>query len=401
MLSSAILNVLMFVATEEETLKTCLEKSKVDVAVACVNGLDTKTLAASTKESLNNLSPEVFSRLSAATQEALGKAPGATEGDTAAATMLSDRNAIRPSLRVVGDAFGRVSPGNGEDDDASTSADASFGGGLDVRTLNIRASLMIKKGTQPREISGEGAFGTAILLPQTENFSVSTDFTWFPDWYAVHCNIRKKKADRWCAGSSVPVNKAYRDSWAYQLRRNILVGPSLLADVARTQWKHTLPAVEGMDGLVTAPEASVTGQATTFHAALGLRYSWIRSLGDNWVEVSLFAGGSWRGVRVDSGANKALVKLWEDPASMRGADSPGYADRGNFLKSALGTDRKDFFGADISLSVRVNDVVITAMLPYVAGHDVSGLDGFRLIPMLSFRTGFELVKLATEAKAAK
>lgn len=366
--------------------------------VACINRQPPEKLEETAKAALNKLSPEVLGLLSGETQAALAKAPNAKEGDSASAAMLRDRDAIKPSLRVVGDAFGRIATGNNKDEDPETTSDGAFGGGLDVRTLNIRASLMLKKGTQPRTLTGEGAFGTAILLPQTENFAVTTDFTWFPDWYVAHCAVAKQRGKQkgtWCRGETVAQGDA-RDAWRYQMRRNLLLGPSLMVDVARTNWKHVIRSGEGT-GDAAVPEVAVTGQITTIHAALGLRYSWIRSHNDNWIEVSVFGGASWRGVRVDAGANKALEKLWKEPPA--GLENNEYrAAGGNFLASALGTPHRDFFGADIGLSVRVNDVVVSALLPYVAGHNISGLDGFRLIPMLSLKGGFELVKLGTEAK---
>lgn len=374
----------------------CLDRSSDVARAACIDQMPPAALEKAQKQDVDRLSPEVMARLSGPSQAALARASGAKDGDSAAAVMLRDRDAIRPSVRIVGDAFGRVATGNQQDDAPQASTDGALGGGLDVRTLSIRASLMIKKGTQPRTITGEQAFGTSILMPQTENFAVTSDFTWFPDWYAAHCAVRRKRgtlADTWCSGQPAPDG---RDAWRYQLRRNLLLGPSFTFNVARTDWKHVLRAAEGA-GDTMLPELAVTGQVTTLHTALGLRYSWLRSHNDNWVEVSVFAGASWRGVRVDPGADKALAAVWDDPPPDLD-DSPFRAAGGDFLRSALGTSRRDFFGVDLGLSVRVNDVVISALLPYVAGQNVSGLDGFRLVPMLSIRSGFELVKLGTEAK---
>ena len=367
--------------------------SESSAQAACIDKLGPELLAKVRKEDVQKLSPEVLSLLSPQSQLALGKIAEVTRGESAAAVMLRDRNAIKPSLRVVGDAFGRVATGNDADDAPKASSDGAFGGGLDVRTLDIRASLMIKKGTQPAAVTGETAFGTTILLPQTENVAVSTDFTWFPDWYNLHCRATEGNPKTWCHRDD-----AARNAWRYQMRRSLLLGPSLMVDVASTKWKHIIDPEQSVGGVVMTPETAVTGQVTTFHAALGARYSWLRSHNENWVEVSVFAGGSWRGVRADSAADKEFDKL-RGNADMLGLSGNEYLKADNFLASALGTPQRNFFGVDLGLSVRVNDVVVSAMLPYVAGHQVSGLDGFRFIPMLSLRAGFELVNLSTEAKA--
>ncbi|MBL9107093.1 MAG: hypothetical protein JNL82_39705 [Myxococcales bacterium] len=380
----------------EKTVKECITNYAENAALAaCLARLDPAELAKVDQEDLKDLTPEVLRLLPGKPQDALGSSNAVDESDSAAAVLLRDRNAIRPSLRIVGDTFGSLVTGNAADDDPETSAAGAFGGGLDVRTLNFRSSLMIRKGSQPRTVTGETEFGSAMLLPQIENFAVSADFTWFPDWYVAYC--RSRKADK---RGSCDENSPERNTWRYQLRRSFLLGPSLMVDVARTHWKHVIRAEESAAGMVTAPQVAVTGDVTTLHAALGARYSWVRSHKDNWVEVSLFVGPSWRRAWVDSKANKTLEKIWADVENLGLEDNEFRGAGDDFLASSLGTTRRNFFGLDIGLSIRVNDLVVSATLPYVAGDQVSGLDGFRLIPMLSLRGGFELVKLGSEAARA-
>lgn len=325
--------------------------------VEAIQALSLDQLKALSDDAQKALSEEQVASLTEEQKKALAKSDVVAESDTPAAEYKRGRAALKPGIRLVGDAYSQLVAA--ADDVAPGGA---FGAGIEVETMNGHFSFIVRKGVQPGELSDRKAFGTSLLTPSVQDF------------YAG-------------------IEGAYDTRLLPRTGFLVLSGAGF-AQIARTSWKATLaPAVpEVVDpetGDVTTPgvaATTATSDATTVALSLGPELKFVAWKGENYVEIRGFIGGGLRAVSLDRDANDKI-----DEAHGRDSRVPEAKTKG-FLKHAIGTDRGVFASLDSVISLRINSVVITAAIPYVGGN-VTGLSGLNFVPSITLRTGAELIGL--------
>lgn len=336
--------------TPQETLD---QKSEAELRTLTSEELDEIiTDPATVEDTLNSLPPKK--------QAELAKSPAAEDNET-----LQNYRAIRPGVRLIGDAFGRANKGVGEQssDDRPVTLGGSFGLGMEFTTQNFETFVIVNKGVdQNPTLTSAHDFGEAMLLPQTELVSATIDATWIPArWY-----------------DTLPLGfRAY-------------------TSIAGTSWELELAPGTEADPDAMAPATSpitVSANVTTIASGLGLEYVWsIRSAApDNFIQLSLFAGASVHAAVADAQASRDLRTIQASNPD----DETISALSDDFINIALDLDDNRppvFVGTDLGFSLRLNQVEVIANLPWVQG-DVPGLSRFRFVPMLSLRGGAQLAAL--------
>lgn len=299
------------------------------------------------------LKQEQVDALSPPQADALGKAPEVANSETPVGDVKRGRKALQPGIRLIGDAYSQLVTAAG-----STSTGAAFGAGVEIETLNGRASITIRRGTEPKSLGDAQSFGNAILTPSVQDFYAGVDFS--------RSIIRFENA-------------------------SFILSIAGFAQIARTRWNVSLAeAVPAMtdptSGEEVAPARAATSasaDATTFAVIAGPEIKYVASQGENYVEFRALLGFGARGASLDRDADRAVARA-------RAADDR--VGPGGFLSQAIGTSAGVFGAVDALFSVRVNSVVVSAAIPYVAGS-VSGLSGLSFIPSITLRTGAKLIDL--------
>jgi hypothetical protein len=316
-----------------------------------IKALSPKQLEALSDEAQLSLSDEQVEGLNPEQAEALGRSPVVAESDKPVGELKRGRAAIKPGVRLVGDAYSQLVSAAGQ-----ATPGGAFGGGAEIETLRGRGTIIVRKGTQPDELSDTKAFGRSMLTPSVQNFFGGVEL--------AHDIIA--------------------------LPGPFTFGVAGGGQIALTSWKPTLvkavsEVTDDMGNVTTAAAPAVTALtgATTVALNVGPELRFIASQGENYVEIRGYVGFGFRAVDLDEDANQLI-------SDQRAIDSR--VTTGGFLKHAIGTDRGVFGAIDAAVSLRINTVVISAAVPYVGGN-VPGLSGLNFVPSITLRTGARIIDL--------
>jgi hypothetical protein len=305
------------------------------LAPETVQALSIEAVGALTEEQARALQPHQFTALSREKRAAL---PAVVQKEHRVRT---DRFAIRPGIRFIGDAYSQLVE--------SASAQGAFGGGVEVEAIAphaIRTALLVRKGTQPSTLTEREDFGQALLNPQTESFFFGGEVAWWPQRAQIH---------------------------------RTMLGIQGHLHVAQTTWEVELAPADEEANL---PERLFAVDTRVFSSAVAANVRYAASEGQNYVEVLTYLGVGLRWLSLDGDVDARLRELSAMDARIE--------DK-TFLQQAIRDDRMRYWSVEMGAAIRVNSIVISASLPFIQG-DIQGLSGWRFIPAISLRAGAQLVE---------
>jgi len=211
----------------------------------------------------------------------------------------------------------------------------NVGIGLGYQTCAGEGSVLIKKGTMQTIEGSREVFGRFLLSPSAANVGAVMDWKYYP--------------------------------WRQEEIQNI--GLAAYVEFGAADW--------------VVPDPEVVGAQRSKNA----------------IAVALGLGPSMRikGLGGDKDRMNEIQFVGTVYAIMRGTYGDMRGDPG-FRTLALGTGTKNFWGAELSIGLRINDIEAIISYPFLVGG-VNGLTRGQLLPSVGFRAGIDLKELPRREKA--
>lgn len=265
-------------------------------------------------------------------------------GDQRLEALLS---VLRPGVRIFGEAYSNVV--NNEDTEFDPAA--AIGLGAAVRTLDFSLTFSLRRGVDVQPATTARERGFSILNPSAQETSATLRFDW-----AGHELLNEREG-------------------------NIRIGFYAGFDAGFPTWGLSLAPEDLTDPDAPLPERSVQAGVFVMTLAGGFAARYSLKVGDsNYLELVPHVGVSFRH------ANE-LAEANDDLAQLRAMD-PRVGD-GSFRQLAIGTNQNSWFGLDLSLALRFNELVGEMSIPIVFQGDegVARLTGPSLLINIYIQTG--------------